>query len=118
VIRGATTRRQRERQELLVRARALPGDDARRIGLFAVAFTFAASALELALLAVAVRAARRGWRHRRAGARAMADAARSRPLLVLACCYAGYRAAGRSVAVRWARRALQESERDAAAPPA
>jgi hypothetical protein len=117
VIRG-TTRRQRERQELLTRARALPGEDSRRVGLYAVAFTFGASALELALLAVAALAARRGWRNRGGGARAMAEAARSRPLLVLACCYVGYRALGRFAVVRWARRALQESERDAAAPPA
>jgi len=117
VIRGATTRRRQERQQLVARARALPGDDARRIGLVAVAFTFGAAALELALLGLGVRAVLRGWRSRRSGARTVAEAAPGRPLLVLACCYAGYRAAGRFVVVRWARRAVQESERDAAAPP-
>jgi hypothetical protein len=116
VIRGATTRRQREREQLLARARALPGEDARRVGLFAVAFTFGAAALELALLGVGGRAVLRGWRTRRRGARAATDAARSRPLLVLACCYAGFRAAGRFAVMRWARRALHESERDAAPP--
>jgi hypothetical protein len=100
------------------RARALPGGDAERIGLVAVAYGFGAGALELALLTASVRAARRGWRAREGGARTMAHAARSDPLVALACSYAVYRVLGRLVLVRWTRRTVGRGERDAASPPA
>jgi len=96
------------------RTRALPDGDAERVGLAAMSYALGAAALELALLPATVRALRRGWRTRGGGARPMAHAAGTRPLLALVCSYAVYRVLGRFVLLR---RTVRRGERDAAARP-
>jgi hypothetical protein len=104
-------------RELAERARALPGGDAERIGLASMAWAAGGGALELALLTACVRAVRRGWGTRGGGVRATVHAASSRPLVVLACSWMVYRTLGRFVLVRWTRRTVRRSERNAAAAP-
>ena len=114
----ARVRRRQELRELAERAQALLGGDAEHIGLVAMAWGTGGGALELALLTASVRAVRRGWSRRGGGVRAVAHAAGSRPLVVLACSFAVYRVLGRLVLVRWTRRTVRRGEADAASPPA